>query len=304
VQIISIQQRQDGRQGFSGAEIGYYDVAYTGDGSISHTTLVTKNAPLVERRTLAHLGTQGLPVPFSYIPDLTTDALAPICMQHVGEIIPERERGKQAASALAAIHYANLGRADELHWLPQADPSFIDQWLIQACWRTAWQSLLAGGEFIDGYGQRWGLPEPGGDFPADFAGYTQPLEAAAKTFLDTIHHLWEEGDSLTLIHADFHHDHVLTDGKRPYIIDWGSARYGPLYLDLPNYFTQDEALLYRGALEALGLTIPQDKFLAYYDAVRPYPGFKYFGIGLSNWCFGNPPHNREHVLHFINMIVE
>ncbi len=33
-----------------------------------------------------------------------------------------------------------------------------------------------------------------------------------------------------------------------YLIDWGQARYGRLYLELPNYFTGAEALLYRDAL--------------------------------------------------------
>jgi hypothetical protein len=181
--------------------------------------------------------------------------------------------------------------------------SFMAQGLIKACWRDAWESLMAGGEFIDGYGGSWGMPQPGGDFAAEFAPYTQPIEKAAENFLNTIRQLWEEGDSLTLIHADFHQDHVLSDGKRPYLIDWGTACYGPFYLDLPNYFTRDEALGYRDALEALGHSIPLEKFLAYYDAVSAYPGFKYFGVGLGNWCFGDPPHRREHVLHFINMIL-
>ena len=44
--------------------------------------------------------------------------------------------------------------------------------------------------------------------------------------------------------------------------------------------------------------------ISYYDAASVYPGFKCFGVGLGNWCFGDPPHRREHVLHFIDMIVK
>ena len=47
--------------------------------------------------------------------------------------------------------------------------------------------------------------------------------------------LWEAGDSLTLIHADLHDQHVRSHGGRAYVIDWGQAHYGPLYVDLANY---------------------------------------------------------------------
>ena len=78
----------------------------------------------------------------------------------------------------------------------------------------------------------------------------------------------------------------------------------PLYVDLPNYFSREEALLYRDALAELGHDLPPDEFLARYDAASPYPGFKYFGIGLWNWCYGDPPHRRDSVLHFIDMVLE
>jgi hypothetical protein len=37
--------------------------------------------------------------------------------------------------------------------------------------------------------------------------------------------------------------------------------------------------------------------------VRPYPGFKYFGMGLWNWRYGDPPHQARHVYHFMKMIL-
>jgi hypothetical protein len=303
VEVVSIE-RWEVEQGYSGAELGYYDVAYSYAGSVRKIKLVTKEASLVERKTLARLGAQGLAVPFSYSTALTTDADALVCMKYVGEVFQAENREREVVKALAAIHFANLERRGELDWLPFADGEYIEQWTIQSCWRNGWQSLLGGGEFIDGYGQNWGAPKAGRDFAAEFAEFTEPLEKAAENMLATIRQLWDEGDSLTLIHADLHHDHVHWDGKRPYLIDWGQVRYGPFYLDLPNYFTREEALGYRAALEGLGYRIPEEKFLAYYDAVRPYPGFKYFGIGLGNWCFGDPPHQSEYVLHFIDMIVK
>ena len=300
--LVAVRQWPRGEQGFSGATLHYYDVTYARGGDVAEVTLVTKDAPLLERRTLAWLQTQALPIPFNQTRDLTTDQPVPVCMQYI-PTLPQAQHVQQVAQALAAIHAAGMQRADELSWLPRADPAFVDAFIINACWRTAWQELLADGEFIDGYGNRHGPPRPGGNFPGTFAPYTQPLEAAAARFLATVSELWDEGDSLTLIHGDFHGDHARMKGDRAYIIDWGTAHYGSLYLDLPNYFSRDDVVLYRDALAELGHAIPLDIFLARYDAVRPYPGFKYFGIGLYNWCYGDPPHQRDNVMHFIDMVL-
>ncbi len=302
--VLEARQREGGEQGFSAAMLRYYDVTYTRAGVTERATLVTKEASLGERRSLAWLGGRGLPVPFSYTPDLTTAAPAPVCMQYVGARPAPGERARQAARTLAAIHHAALGRVDELPWLPRADPAFFARWLIDACWRRGWQRALAGEGHVDAYGRHFGPPKPGGAFAAEFAAYTQPLEEAAARFLRDMTALWEAGDSLTLVHADFHDEHVRSRGGRAYVIDWGQAHYGPLYVDLPNYFSRDEALLYRGALAELGHDLPPDEFLARYDAASPYPGFKYFGIGLWNWCYGDPPHRRDSVLQFIDMVLE
>ena len=223
-------------------------------------------------------------------------------MQYVGEVVSEHSL-PEVVQTLAAVHYANLNKMEEMDWLPRANEAFIEHWIVQDCWRACWESLLVGGPFIDGYGQEYGVAKAGGDFSAEFRAYTEPIEAAAEEMRAAMKQLWQAGDSLTIINADFHNSNVVSDGTRPYIIDWGAVHYGPLYLDLPNCFSWEEALLYRDALEALGHHIPQDKFLSNYDAFRPYPGFKYFGIGLYNWCFGDPPHKKEHVHHFINMII-
>ncbi|HZG67910.1 MAG TPA: phosphotransferase, partial [Herpetosiphonaceae bacterium] len=258
----------------------------------------------VERHVLSWLGCQGLAVPFNQTFDLTTDALAPVCMQFVGDTPPPSERARQAARALAAIHATTRGRHAELPWLPRADASFVAQWIIETCWREPWQRVLAGKEYVDAYGNHWGPAKPGGDFRAEFGAYTQPLEAAAGRFVQAMAELWDEGDSLTLIHADFHSAHVRTYDSRDYVIDWGFAHYGSFYVDLPNYFSREEALVYRDELAKLGHDIPRDTFLARYDAISPYPGFKYFGLGLWNWCYGDPPHQREHVVHFVDMVLK
>ncbi|MFN8511647.1 MAG: phosphotransferase [Chloroflexia bacterium] len=74
------------------------------------------------------------------------------------------------------------------------------------------------------------------------------------------------GDALTLIHADFHGDHVRSRDGHAAIIDWEQARYGPLYTDPAELFQRDEALVYRDALAALGHDIPRERFLRGFDA--------------------------------------
>ncbi len=304
VRVIAAVQRAAGEQGYSGARLRYYDVTYTRSGATAQATLVTKDAPLLERRTHTWLGDRRLPVPFSHTPDLATDAAAPLCMQYIGNAPAMDERAGRAAQALAAIHHAALGRDAVLRWLPRADPTFLADWLIDACWRRGWQSVLAGQGHIDAYGRHFGPPKPGADFAAEFAAYTQPLEDAAARFLRAMTALWTAGDALTLIHGDLHGEHIRTQGQRAYVIDWGQARYGPLYLDLPNSFSRTDAPRYREALAALGHTIPPDVFLARYDAARAYVGFKYFGIGLWQWCYGDPPHRRRPVQYWIDLALQ
>jgi hypothetical protein len=298
-QIIAVHER-DGAQGYSGAILRYYDIDYAHECDIKHSRLVTKPAPLVERLASTWLAAQGAAVPFCHTLDLVTDAPAQMGMQFVGDRQPEGAH--DAARALASVHAAAMNCHEELAWLPRADVAFAEQWLIEKCWRAPWQRVMAGEPFTNVYGQSWGPITPGGDFEAEFAAYTRPLEAAAR-FVQTMAELWAQGDALTLIHADFHDHHARTYGGRDYVIDFGFAHYGPLYIDLPNYFTRDEALLYRDALAELGHDIPQATFLANYDAIHPYPGFKYFMIGLGNWCYGDPPHRRDTVMHFIDMIL-
>jgi aminoglycoside phosphotransferase (APT) family kinase protein len=302
--VIAIAPHAHGAQGYSGAILRYYDVTYRHGGRDEQITLVTKDAPLRERRTLAWLGERQLPVPFSYTADLTTDAPALICMQHAGDAPLRSERARQAAHALAAIHAATLGRGAELLWLPRADPAFFAGRLIDRCWRKPWRHALTGAGYRTWDGRDQEPVPPDSAFQAAFSHYTPLLEDAAARFLHAMTALWERGDALTLIHADFHGEHVRSRAGRASIIDWEQAHYGPLYVDLPNYFSREEALLYRDALADLGHDIPRDEFLTGYAAADPYPGFKYFGIGLSQWRNGAPPRQHSSVRYWINMVLQ
>ncbi len=304
VRVSAVARRAAGAQGYSGATLRYYDVTYARADTTARTTLVTKEAALPERRTHTWLSDHRLPMPFGHTLDLTTDAAAPLCMQYLEGTPMEGERVGQAARVLAAIHHAALGRADALPWLPRATPALLADWVIDACWRRGWQSVLAGRGYINESGRHLGPPKPGADFAATFAPYTRPLEDAATRFVRAMGALWAADDALTLLHGDFHRAHVRTHAQRAAVLDWGQALYGPLYLDLPHYFSRAEAPRYRDALAALGHAIPPDEFLARYDAARAYVGFKYFGIGLWEWCYGDPPHRRDRVQRWIALALQ
>ncbi|HSH77931.1 MAG TPA: hypothetical protein VLA19_05285, partial [Herpetosiphonaceae bacterium] len=69
--VVDIRLRAGGPQGFSGAPLRYYDVMYeAAAGGRGEITLVIKQAPLAERRTLTWLNGRGLAVPFSHTLDL------------------------------------------------------------------------------------------------------------------------------------------------------------------------------------------------------------------------------------------
>ncbi|MDP9383590.1 MAG: aminoglycoside phosphotransferase family protein [Chloroflexota bacterium] len=109
------------------------------------------------------------------------------------------------------------------------------------------------------------------------------MEESWQRFTRAMESLWQEGDSLTLIHADMMDGHVLAHGGRPYLIDWGQARYGSFYLDLPNLFNQEQALVYRDALAQLGHEVSVTDFLDSYHEAARYPGLKYIGFWLHMW---------------------
>ncbi len=271
--LLEMEQLPGGAQGFSGATVSYYRVRYaTATGNIEHVTLITKDAPLRERRVLAHLGAQGhATLPFSHTLDLSTDAPVLFCQQYVGadRAASTPDMIRQVAEGLAAIHYANLQQGATLDWLPQADHTFFVGSLLAVYWRPHWESTLAHAAFAE-----------------EFGAYTQKLEEAASHFLRTMDALWSEGGSLTLAHADIYQPHVLVYGGQPYFIDWGQAKYGSFYLDLPNYFTPETVLLYRDALARLGHEIPVADFLERYYEVGRYPAFTYMPIPLSQWRVG------------------
>lgn len=277
---------QAGEQGYSGAQVVRQVVTFrTSPGSLETTTLITKHAPLVERRVLDLLQEQGQSVPFSHTLDLATDAPALICQQDVqppgADVVLPTDLHQQVARCLARIHLANRGKAVELAWLPRADYAyFVD-------------SILA--DFREQLAQAMQQPA----FLSQCGDVARQMEHAIEPFLTSMAALWAEAETHTLIHADMMDTHVLVQADRPYLIDWGQARYGSFYLDLPNYFTPGSVGFYREALAELGAVIPAAEFMQRYRAAGRYPGFKYMGFLLHLWAAGQLNSLQGPLLHYL-----
>jgi hypothetical protein len=278
--------------GLSGAQVNRYELILSGvDVERSALTLITKNASLDERRTLTHLAAQHLPnIPFSHTLDLQSDSPALICMQDVGSLqrptsldyIPEITLQREAA-ALAAIHAANWGRAD-LDWLPRADRAYYTRMIETVVLKPHWERAIAHQQFSD-------------LFRSDLAR----IEAAAARIVDEMTALYDEGDTLTLVHTDINPSNVLLMHGVPYIIDWQSAHYGPLYLDLPHhFFTAELAERYRTALAEHGITIPRADFTERFKVAARYTALRYMWWSFDAWL--EDPGMEVWVRHYFSMI--
>lgn len=79
---------------------------------------------------------------------------------------------------------------------------------------------------------------------------------------------------LTLAYGDFRRPSAWYAG-RPMIIDWGFASYAPLYIDLVDYFSRDEAMLYWKALRLREILLSKVKFCEGLRIASAYPAFIY-----------------------------
>jgi aminoglycoside phosphotransferase (APT) family kinase protein len=280
--------------GMSGAAVRRYEVVLDGvDDGESRVRLVSKSAELRERRVLAWLGAQRQPnVPFCATLDLTTDGPALVCLQDVGDtrrptsLEPITDEAlQQEAEGLAAIHHANLGRSEELAWLPRIDRSYVSEKVVNGWWRPHWRKMAV----RDG-------------FRKVFGAYLAPVEAAAEQIADEMSALLRDADCHTLVHTDINPSNVLVQHGTPFYIDWQVAHYGPLYLDLPHHFcTLRQAEHYRRALAAQGSEIPAGIFEERYRVAARVIGLRYMWWTLENW--EADPSETAWVLHYINLVL-
>ncbi len=129
---------------------------------------------------------------------------------------------------------------------------------------------------------------------ADFARQFEPvlpkLQSAGKRFADDMVALCKESKWMTLTHGDVQKidgSHVYNVHAHPYIIDFGFSRYAPFYINLVDYFSLDEALLYRQMLENRGFYISQRDFEERFRVASKYPGFIYMFPAIMRWKRGS-----------------
>lgn len=271
--VLHVEEQPGGEQGASGSQVRYWTVTSSDPRGDTHgETLVTKDATPLERQVVQLLWSQGCAVPPVYIPDPDGEARAPIYMPFL-EPRPSLDLGhpdspltRSIADGLAGIHVANRLRPPA--WLPPVHPDYRDRLWLHA-WRTQWEANLAQPEFA-----------------AEFGSYTARLDAALERLLAALAALETEGTSLTLLNVDLIPDHIRLWRGGARFIDWQQAAYGPFYLDLPNHFLVETALVYRDALARHGHPVPVVEFLERYHAVSRYMGLRYLGYSLWRWAQG------------------
>ena len=260
-------------EGVSGLPIHRVGVSYTTDGSPAYAQLVLKQCSEIERRVLNRLQEPPRHVPYALSSVAGERGGGLVCMQDLGErqrpdslspIDPELQR--REAEALADIHVVNL-RAPDLGWLPPADRGYYEWAIEQQFFRWAWNKARANRAFVD-----------------RFAPYLDAVEDAAMHVIDEMVALSADPRWTTLVHTDINPSNVLIFGDEPFIIDWDTARRGPLFLDLPHHLsTREQAEDYRMAAEQRGLTIDPDEFSALYGVAAHYTGLRYIWWTLEAW---------------------
>jgi hypothetical protein len=277
-------------EGVSGAPINRVGVSYTKDGALAYAQLILKHCSEIERRVLARL--QGPPrhVPFAVWSAYDENGGSLVCLQDLGErqrpdslsaIDPELQR--REAQALADIHVSNLN-APDLEWLPWADQTYYSWAIEQQFFRGAWKKATAIRAFVDRFGH-----------------YVDAVEDTAMHIVDAMVSLSADSRWTTLVHTDINPSNVLVLADEPFIIDWDTARRGPLFLDLPHHLsTREQAEDYRLALEQRGVTIDPAEFGTLYRTAARYTGLRYIWWTLESW---HTDHTMDvWVEHYLRMI--
>ena len=261
-------------EGVSGLPIHRVGVSFTStDGSSAYAQLVLKQCSAIERRVLDRLQDPPRHAPYAVSSGADVKVGGLVCMQDLGErqrpgslspIDPELQR--REAEALADIHIVNL-QAPDIEWLPTADRAYYEWAIEQQFFRWAWDKARANGAFVD-----------------RFAPHLGAVEDTAMHVIDEMVTLSADPRWTTLVHTDINPSNVLILGDEPFIIDWDTARRGPLFLDLPHHLsTREQVEDYRLAAEQRGLTIDPDEFSTLYRVAAHYTGLRYIWWTLEAW---------------------
>lgn len=193
---------------------------------------------------------------------------------------------RNAAIAFADIHGDNMGRGGEMPWLPRADAGYWNE-IVTKISLSHFEKAIR---------------EDAG-FAGQFGAVLPDLRAAAEKFARDMTELCGDPESMTLTHGDVQTmdgSHVYNVDSRPYIIDFGFSRYAPFYIDLVDYFSPDEALIYRQALEDRGIRVSKSDFDERFRAAYGYPGFIYMFPGIMQWKRGSDARLKSCISRILN----
>lgn len=262
-------------QGYSGSRLIRLKCTFI-DGMTG--SFVYKSASLCERKIMQVLTDQKRGYsPYSYSDLNQTDENSWLIMQDIrsGERIPYNHDlwKKQVASALADIHVDNFVNTNKIPQIPYADEAYWKWITTQISVDHFERKCVQDNLFARQYGRE--LPK---------------LRKQAQRFVRNMTQLARDGTSLTVTHGDLQKmdgDHVRCFKGQPVIIDWGFGRYAPFYIDLVDYFTQEEAMVYLKELHNQGIIVSQSMFKEGYAMTRCYPVFIYMYPALEQYNRGD-----------------
>lgn len=262
-------------KGFSGAEVFRIECLF--EGGKKHS-FICKKADLKERMVMQRLTAQGHScTPAAYSDDQISDEPQWMIQQDLGKRIAAPRNDphwmRNVASAFAGIHGSNMGCADEMPWLPHADADYWNN-IVTRISVTHFENAV----------------REDTDFARQFGALLPELQAAGRRFAGDMTSMCGEKMCMTLTHGDVQDidgSHVYNVDLHPYIIDFGFSRYAPFYIDLADYFSLDEAHLYRQALDARGIRIGHDDFEERFKIASKYPGFIYMFPAIMQWKRGS-----------------
>lgn len=232
VQSVHSAPMRFDEQGYSGEKLLRLHCTFSDGKSNSY---ICKYADLSERIVMRILTEQKRGhSPFAYSDLKDTSQTAWFIMQDIRtcEKIPCSVSvwKRQVAAALADIHTDNLGAADKNSRLLPAD---------EAYWKHITTKIS-----VDHFEKKCASDN---HFAGQYSRVLPKLRKTAERFATDMADLYRDGTSVTVTHGDLQDmvgDHVRCFQGRPMIIDWGFSRLAPFYIDLVDYFTQEEALLY------------------------------------------------------------
>lgn len=287
--VVTVKERpmDSDEQGFSGAALIRLNVVFN-DGQQGN--FICKKADLKERLVMQTLTEQGhLYTPAAYSEDCVSDKPMWMIQQDLGKRINAPYGNLQwlerVGNALAEIHGNNMNRGNEMPWLPRADSDYWEKIVTQISVDHFEKAVCEDHRFA-----------------RQFESYLPKLREAGNAFASDMTALCEETQWLTLTHGDLQSiegDHVYNIQEKPYIIDFGFARYAPFYIDLVDYFSFGNAVLYHKALTARGFTLSLPDFEERFRAAYRYPCFIYMFPSIMQWKNGS----EERLLKLLQRIL-